>query len=86
MISAVKPDEPESNFQQRDNARQRHRSAPHEWRPPVCIDLLDGGVQADLDVQTFKGCLGIGDQLFVEAGKEVRPCAEPTRADLPEPA
>jgi hypothetical protein len=40
---------------------------------PVCIDHLDGGVQADLNVQAFKGCLGIGDQLFVEAGKEVRP-------------
>jgi hypothetical protein len=40
---------------------------------PVCVDRLDGGVQADLEVQAFKGCLGIGDQLFVEADKEVRP-------------
>src|ERR1700726_3134110 len=58
---------------------------------PVCIDLLDGGVQADLDVQTFKGCLGKGDQLFVEAGKEVRPGLQENdarlrRIDIPEVA
>jgi len=44
----------------------------------VSADRLPGS----WDVQTFKGCLGIGDRLFVEAGKQVRPSLQENDAPI----